>query len=62
MYFSGRISMRSSQLSHIEKVEPTGSFKKLIYVITGGAGAQKIERQTFTAVGILEQISGTLAK
>ena len=62
MYFSGRISVDPSQLSHIEKVEPTGSFRKLIHVITGGAGAKKIERQTFTALGILEQVSSALAE
>lgn len=62
MYFSGRISVDPSQLSHIEKVEPSGSFMKLIHVITGGAGSKKVERQTFTAVGILEQISAALSE
>ena len=62
MYFSGRISVDPSQLSHIEKVEPSGSFRKLIHVITGGAGSKKIELETFTAVGILEQISAALAE
>lgn len=60
MYFSGRLSVDPSQLTKIERVEPEGSFRKLIHFMTSGAGAKKVERETFTAVSILQQINGAM--
>ena len=60
MYFKGKLSIDPSQLTRIEKVSPDGGFKKLLFSITGGQVADKLEVETFKALNILQQIHGSL--
>ncbi len=57
MYFSGQLKIKPSQESLIEKVKPQKAFKKLLFIMTGGTLADKRERQTFTALSILQQFN-----
>ncbi|MBO3699603.1 hypothetical protein [Roseivirga sp. E12] len=57
MYFSARLSIDPSQLTKIERVEPDEMFKKFLHYITSGATSKKIERETFTAVSVLQQLN-----
>jgi len=57
MYFSGRLSIDPSQLTKIERVEPDEIFKKFLHYITSGATSKKIERETFTAVSVLQKLN-----
>lgn len=57
MYFSARLSIDPSQLTKIERVEPDEMFKKFLHFITSGATSKKIERETFTAVSMLQQLN-----
>lgn len=60
MYFSGRLSVDPSQLTHLKKVEPTKAFKKLLYIMTAGIVSDKIEQETFAAISILQQLNNVL--
>ena len=55
MYLSAHLSIDPSQLTKIESVVPTKTYKKLLFVLTGGAGSKKVEKETFNALGILQQ-------
>ena len=57
MYFSARLSIDPSQLTKIERVEPDEMFRKFLHYITSGATSKKIERETFTAVSILQKLN-----
>lgn len=57
MYFSARLSIDPSQLTKIERVEPDEMFRKFLHYITSGATSKKIERETFTAVSVLQQLN-----
>ncbi|GAB5524003.1 MAG: hypothetical protein Roseis2KO_18750 [Roseivirga sp.] len=57
MYFSSRLTVDPSQLTRIEKVEPTKAFKRLLHFMTGGAVADKVEHETFAAVSVLQQFN-----
>lgn len=57
MYFSSRLTVDPSQLTKIEKVEPTKAFKRLLHFMTGGAVSDKVEHETFAAVSILQQFN-----
>jgi len=57
MYFSGQLKVRPSQETLIEKVPPQKAFKKLLFLMTGGSVADKRERQTFTALSIMQQFN-----
>jgi hypothetical protein len=56
MYFKGQLSIDPSQLTHIQKVEPTGGFKKILFNLTGGSIAEKKEVETFKALNIIQQL------
>ena len=56
MYFSARLSVDPSQLTKIERVEPEGVFGKVFHFLTAGATSQKVEKETFAAVSILQQL------
>lgn len=56
MYFNARLSIDPSQLTKIEREEPNETFKKILHFITGGASSKKVERETFAAVSILQQL------
>lgn len=57
MYYVGKMSIDPSQLTEIEAVKPTRAFKKMLYVLTAGAVHEKVERETFCAVSILQQLN-----
>lgn len=56
MKSQGHILIDPKQITKITKKKPYGMFNKLLHVLTGGAGSEKIETETFTAVSILQQI------
>ncbi|MFY0650956.1 MAG: hypothetical protein JXQ96_02935 [Cyclobacteriaceae bacterium] len=56
MYFSSKLTIDPSQVTKIEKVKPTKAFKRMMYMMTGGAVADKVEIETFAAVSILQQL------
>ena len=60
MYFEGTITLDPSQITTINKIKPTKAFKKFLYHLTLGAISKKEERETFTAVAILQQINAAL--
>ncbi|OHX64330.1 hypothetical protein [Flammeovirga pacifica] len=60
MYFEGNISIDPSQLTQIERVKPTKAFKRIFYYLTLGNVSDQIEKETFTAVSILQQINDVL--
>ncbi|MCZ6900875.1 MAG: hypothetical protein O7F74_11610 [Bacteroidetes bacterium] len=57
MYLSGKLNINPAQLTEIEKIKPHKAFKKILYFITGGSIADKRERETFTAISILQQLN-----
>ena len=56
MYFSARLSVDPAELTKIERVEPDELFRKLLHFLTSGATSKKVERETFTAVSMLQQL------
>ena len=55
MYLSALLSIDPSQLTKIESIVPTKTYKKFLFLLTGGATSKKIEKETFNALGILQQ-------
>jgi len=60
MYYAGHISVDPSQLTKIKKIEPSGTFKKLLFQMSAGLISEKEEQETFTAISILQQIYASL--
>ncbi|NLR94021.1 hypothetical protein [Flammeovirga agarivorans] len=60
MYFEGIITIDPSQLTQIERVKPTKAFKRIFYYMTLGNVSDQVEKETFTAVSILQQINNVL--
>jgi len=59
MYLEGIITIDPSQLTQIKKIKPTKAFKKFLHQLTLGAVSDKEERETFTAVAILQQLNAS---
>ena len=59
MYLEGILTIDPSQLTEIKKVKPTKDFKKFFHHLTLGTISDKQERETFTAVAILQQLNAT---
>jgi len=59
MYFEGIITIDPAQLTKVKYVKPTKAFRKFLHSITLGTVSDKEERETFTAVGILQQINAS---
>ena len=57
MYFESTITIDPSQVTSIEKVKPTKAFKRMLYHLTKGGISEKEERETFTAISILQQLN-----
>ncbi|BDD12458.1 hypothetical protein FUAX_48900 (plasmid) [Fulvitalea axinellae] len=57
MYFEALMTVDPSQITKIETVKPEGSFKRILNLMTMGALEKKLERETFTAVSILQQLN-----
>ncbi len=56
MYLVGKIEIDPSQATEIAKVKPTSFFGKLLDVMSFGKASGKVEKETFSALSILEQI------
>jgi hypothetical protein len=61
MFFRGILTIDPSQLTKIQKVAPSQGFKKLLFSMTGGQFAEKLEVETFKAMNILQQIHGSFS-
>ena len=57
MYFHGTLAIDPSQMTNIELVKPTKAFGKMCYYMTLGLASEKEERETFTAVSILQEFN-----
>mgnify|MGYP006081302847 CR=1 FL=1 len=57
MYYSGNLSINPTQASEIEIVKPTKAFSRIFNILTVGSLNKKQERQTFTAISILQQFN-----
>lgn len=57
MYLHGEISVDPSSLTSIELVKPSKAFGKMLHVLTLGLASEKEERETFTAVSVLQQFN-----
>ena len=62
MYFEGIITIDPSELTKIERIKPTKVFKRILYHLTFGEVSEKLERETFTAVSILQQLNAAFLK
>ena len=60
MYFSGNLEVDPSKLTKIEVVKPDKFFKKILHTLTGGATSEKQERETFSALAVMNQIYSSL--
>lgn len=58
MFFKGTLTIDPSQLTKIERVKPKKAFKRMLYFMTSGKVSDKEERETFTAISILQQLNG----
>lgn len=56
MYLFGKIELDPSQVTEIKKVKRASFFDKLIDVLSFGKAGGKVEKETFSAVSILEKI------
>ena len=57
MYFSGQISINPTQATEIDIIKPTKAFSRILNFITAGGLEKKQERETFTAISILQQFN-----
>ena len=62
MYLTGSLSIDPSQLTHIDKIKPQKAFKRMLYVLTSGKVADKVEHETFCAISILQQVNAAMRK
>jgi hypothetical protein len=60
MFFKGKLEIDPSKMTVIENVKPKNIFAKVISSISFGSLAEKQERETFTAMAILQQINMSL--
>lgn len=62
MYFEGIITVDPSEITKIERIKPTKAFKRMLYHLTLGGITEKQERETFTAVSILQQLNRSFSQ
>jgi len=62
MYFEGKLTVDPSEITKIEKVKPSKAFKRMFYYLTLGGITEKLERETFTAISILQQLNRVFSK
>lgn len=60
MYFKGKLEIDPSKMTVIERVKPKNIFAKVMTSISFGSLAEKQERETFTAMSILQQLNMSL--
>lgn len=56
MYFQASLAIDPSQMTKIQKVKPSQTFKQLLFYLSGGVVSHEEETETFSAVSILQQI------
>jgi hypothetical protein len=61
MYFRGTLTIDPSQLTKMQKVSPSHGFRKLLFNLTGGQFADKLELETFKAINVLQQVHGSFS-
>ena len=57
MYFSGKLTVDPTQVTHIQKVRPQKAFRRLLHHLSAGLVSDREEQETFTAVAILQQLN-----
>lgn len=57
MYFSGNLSIDPTQSTEIDIIKPSKAFLRILNFITVGSLDKKQERETFTAISILQQFN-----
>ncbi len=57
MYFHGTLSIDPSDITDIQFGKPTKAFGKMLYYLTAGLASEREERETFTAVSILQRLN-----
>lgn len=62
MFFKGTLTIDPSQLTKIERVKPQKAFKRMLYFMTSGKISDQEERETFTAISILQQLNGVFLR
>lgn len=60
MYFSGKLEIDPSKITKIEKIKPDKMFAKLVSALTMGLNNKKEEVETYSAIGILNEIYASL--
>lgn len=60
MYLHGTLSINPSQMTIIQKKQPTQMFSRVFHALTAGVFTGKEEQETFTAVVILQQLNVVL--
>lgn len=60
MYFSGNLSIDPSQATEIDIIKPSKAFLRILNFVTAGSLDKKQERETFTAISILQQFNAVL--
>lgn len=56
MFFKGRITIDPAQLTKIEIEKPQGTFKQMLFHITGGSVGEKKEIETLKAVAVVQSL------
>ncbi|PHR20349.1 MAG: hypothetical protein COA38_19540 [Fluviicola sp.] len=62
MFFKGTLTIDPSELTKIERVKPQKAFKRMLYFMTSGKISDQEERETFTAISILQQLNGVFLR
>ncbi len=57
MFFKAVLTIDPSQMTNIQPIPPTRAFGKMLHFLTAGKTSEKEERETFTAVSILQQFN-----
>ncbi len=60
MYFSGVIEVDPSHMTKIDVVKPSKLFQKILHSLTMGKTGDKVERETFTAMAVMNQLYAAL--
>ena len=60
MFIEATLAIDPSQVTEIAKTKPTKAFARLAHALTGGSFSSNEQRETFTAVAILQQLNVVL--
>jgi hypothetical protein len=62
MFFKGSLSIDPSALTQIQRIPPQNAFKRILYYLSLSLVSERQERETFTAVSILQQLYRVFAQ